>query len=87
MKQNSKSTTRTVVYTLLILLIGVFLTYGFIYKFPKLFQETITKIERDVTVTDEGIADAVDNVYDSVIVVLKPRNAASVMLRIYHRDM
>ncbi len=69
MKQNSKSTTRTVVYTLLILLIGVFLTYGFIYKFPKLFQETITKIERDVTVTDEGIADAVDNVYDSVIVV------------------
>ena len=42
MKQNSKSTTRVVVYTILILLIGVFLAYGFMYKFPKLFQETIT---------------------------------------------
>lgn len=74
MKQNSKSTTRTVVYTLLILLVGVFLTYGFIYKFPKLFQETITKIEKDVTVTDEGIADAVEKVYDSVIVVSNYKN-------------
>ncbi len=74
MKQNSKSTTRTVVYTLLILMIGVFLTYGFIYKFPKLFQETITKIEKDVTVTDEGIADAVEKVYDSVIVVSNYKN-------------
>lgn len=74
MKQNSKSTTRVVVYTILILLIGVFLAYGFMYKFPKLFQETITKIEKDVTVTDEGIADAVEKVYDSVIVVSNYKN-------------
>lgn len=74
MKQNSKGATRTVVYTILILLIGVFLAYGFIYKFPKLFQETITKIEKDVTVTDEGIADAVEKVYDSVIVVSNYKN-------------
>lgn len=74
MKQNSKNTTRIVVYTILILLIGVFLAYGFMYKFPKLFQETITKIEKDVTVTDEGIADAVEKVYDSVIVVSNYKN-------------
>ena len=74
MKQNSKGATRIVVYTILILLIGVFLAYGFIYKFPKLFQETITKIEKDVTVTDEGIADAVEKVYDSVIVVSNYKN-------------
>ena len=74
MKQKSKSTTRIVVYTILILLIGVFLAYGVIYKFPKLFQETITKIEKDVTVTDEGIADAVEKVYDSVIVVSNYKN-------------
>lgn len=74
MKQNSKNGTRIVVYTILILLIGVFLAYGFMYKFPKIFQETITKIEKDVTVTDEGIADAVEKVYDSVIVVSYEKN-------------
>ncbi len=69
MKQNSKQKTRVIIYALFGILLGVFLAYSFIYKFPAIFQETITKIERDVTVTDEGIADAVDNVYDSVIVV------------------
>lgn len=69
MKQNADKKTRLVVYTLFILLLGVFLAYGFIYKFPAIFQETITKIEKDVTVTDEGIADAVEKVYDSVIIV------------------
>ena len=74
MKQNTNRKTRMVVYTLLILFIGVFLAYGFMYKFPKLFHETITKIEKDVTVTDEGIADAVEKVYDSVIVVSNYKN-------------
>ena len=69
MKQNSSSKTRVIVYTIFILMLGIFLAYGFIYKFPKLFQETITKIEKDVTVTDKGIADAVDKIYDSVIIV------------------
>lgn len=69
MKQNSDKKTRIVVYTILILLLGAFLAYGIIYKFPTLFQETITKIERDVTVTDKGIADAVEKVYNAVVVV------------------
>ncbi len=69
MKQNSDSKTRVIVYTIFILMLGIFLAYGFIYKFPKIFQETITKVERDVTVTDQGIADAVDKVYDSVVIV------------------
>jgi serine protease Do len=69
MKQNARKATRTIVYTIFVLLLGIFLAYGIMYKFPATFQETITKIERDVTVTDEGIADAVEKVYDSVIVV------------------
>lgn len=69
MKQNSDKKTRLVVYTIFVLFLGVFLAYGIMYKFPAIFQETITKIEKDVTVTDEGIADAVEKVYDSVIVV------------------
>lgn len=69
MKQNSDKKTRLIVYTLFGIFVGVFLAYGVMYKFPAIFQETITKIEKDVTVTDEGIADAVEKVYDSVIVV------------------
>ncbi len=69
MKQNANQKTKIIVYTIFILLLGVFLTYGFIYKFPAIFQETVTKIEKDVTVTDVGIADAVEKVYDSVIIV------------------
>ena len=69
MKQNSDKKTRVIVYTLFGIFLGVFLAYGVMYKFPAIFQETITKIEKDVTVTDEGIADAVEKVYDSVIVV------------------
>ena len=38
MKQNANQKTKIVVYTLFILLLGVFLTYGFIYKFPAIFQ-------------------------------------------------
>ena len=69
MKQKSNGKVRIVVYTILIFLLGVFLAYGIIYKFPAIFQETITKIEKDVTITDEGIADAVEKVYDSVVIV------------------
>lgn len=46
------------------------LIFGLFYKFylKNLVIET-TKIQKDVTVTDSGIADAVDKVYDSVVVI------------------
>lgn len=69
MKQGSNQKTRYIVYGIAIFFLGVFLAYGIIYKFPAIFQETITKIEKDVTVTDKGIADAVEKVYDAVVVV------------------
>lgn len=74
MKQNSVKKTRVIAYITLGLFLGAFLVYGIIYKFPTVFQETITKIERDITVTDEGIADAVDKVYNSVIIVTNYRD-------------
>lgn len=57
-----------------LILIGVFLLgalalYGIFYFFPNVIGTTVTRVERDVTVTDEGIADAVEKVYDSVVVV------------------
>ena len=50
-------------------IIGITSTFFIIDKYPNLFRETITKLEKDVTITENGIADAVDKVYDSVIVV------------------
>lgn len=69
MKQKADDKLRIVIYSICVFLLGVLLAYGIVYKFPVIFQETITKIEKDVTVTDEGIADAVEKVYNSVIVV------------------
>ena len=69
MKQTSDQKTRAIIYGIALFFLGIFLAYGIMYKFPAIFQETITKIEKDVTVTDKGIADAVEKVYDSVIIV------------------
>lgn len=49
--------------------LGIASTLFIVEKHPKLFQETITKLEKDVTITENGIADAVEKVYDSVVVV------------------
>ena len=69
MKQTTEQKTRAIIYGISIFFLGVLLAYGIVYKFPNVYQETITKIEKDVTVTDKGIADAVEKVYDSVIIV------------------
>ena len=58
----------------ILLFIGTFIlgitgAFLIIDKYPSKFYETITKLEKDVTITENGIADAVDKVYDSVIVV------------------
>ena len=52
-----------------IFILGIVATFFIIDRYPNMFIETITKLEKDVTVTDSGIADAVEKVYDSVIVV------------------
>lgn len=62
------------VLTIVILFLGIFIlgissTFYIIEKYPSIFMKTITKLEKDVTVTDVGIADSVEKVYDSVIIV------------------
>ncbi len=54
---------------ILAVIIGALVMYGVIYMFPQQFSTIVTRTEKDVTVTDEGISDAVDKVYDSVVVV------------------
>ena len=62
------------IITTILLFIGTFIlgitsTFLIVDKYPSKFYETITKLEKDVTITENGIADAVEKVYDSVIVV------------------
>ncbi len=60
---------KNIVGIVISLICGAMIMYGAIYFFPQQFSTTVTKTEKDVTITDEGIADAVDKVYDSVVVV------------------
>lgn len=61
-----KSTVLTVILTFTCCLLIFCVFYKFYLK--ELVVET-TKVQKDVTVTDSGIADAVDKVYDSVVVI------------------
>jgi len=68
-----KIKTKNIINTLLLFIssfvLGIASVFLIIEKFPSLFKETITKLEKDVTVTENGIADAVEKVYDSVVVI------------------
>ena len=58
--------------------IGAIGLYLLIYFFPEPFVKTITeqKEVRNVTVTDTGIADAVEKIYDAVVVVKTYRDGS-----------
>ncbi len=65
MKNNKKS----IIIGLISLLVGALLMYGVFYFFPIARSQITNKLEKEVTVTDEGISDAVDKLYDAVVVV------------------
>ena len=70
MVEKKKNTTlRNGIILIITFLLGALALYGVFYFFPNVIGTTVTRVERDVTVTDEGIADAVEKVYDSVVVV------------------
>ena len=48
---------------------GLFIVYKINPDFIKTTSSNVTKMEKEVTVTDSGIADAVEKIYDSVVVV------------------
>ncbi len=49
--------------------IGMLAMYGIFYFFPATIGTVETRLKKDVTVTDNGIADAVEKLYDAVVVV------------------
>lgn len=68
MESEKKSSIKLSSY-ILMFFVGCLAMYGVVYFFPTSITETVTKLEKDVTVTDTGIADAVEKVYDAVVVV------------------
>ncbi len=54
---------------LVVLGIGALIMYAVIYNFPQQFSEVITKNETNVNITDTGLANSVEKIYDAVVVV------------------
>lgn len=61
---------KNIIITILLTFTCCLFIFGIFYKvYLKDLVVEKTKIQKDVTVTDSGIADAVDKVYDSVVVI------------------
>lgn len=70
-KKNSKA---IVIVAIITFFLGCACMYGLIRKFPTVFTTELTKLEKNVTVTDTGLGDAVEKIYDAVVVVSTYRN-------------
>ncbi len=68
MKNNNK---KYVICSVIAALLGAGVMFLGIYFFPEPFSKVITETveKKDVTITDTGIAEAVDKIYDAVVVV------------------
>ncbi|MBO7079644.1 MAG: trypsin-like peptidase domain-containing protein, partial [Bacilli bacterium] len=70
---NNKKLTKTIVISVVVTAIVTVLIILLLFRFfPKLVGATVTNItksEKEVTVNENGIADAVEKVYDSVVII------------------
>ena len=55
--------------------IGAGLFYMLIYFYPNTIIKTVNKIEKNVTVTEEGLSSGIENIYDAVVVVENYKNS------------
>ena len=69
MKEKLKKIIKILLLCLVCFALGVLALYIFSKKYPDYFGKNVLKVEKDVTITDVGIADAVDKVYNSVLIV------------------
>ncbi len=68
-KKSSSKTPLIIVAMICVFFAGCAGMFGIIYACPSLFTSELTRIEKNVTVTDTGLAESVDKVYNSVVVV------------------
>ena len=70
---NSKKNNNNIFYIILASFITFILTFGLCYLLFTIFNKPVTneiiKEQKNVTITDTGIADAVEKVYDSVVII------------------
>ena len=76
MMEEKDNNSKKIINYLIIFFVGCLVMYAVVYFLPTSITENITKVEKDVTVTDTGIADAVEKVYDSVVVVSTYKDTA-----------
>lgn len=67
-KLNNKATKNIINYVI-VFFVGCLIMYAVIYFFPVAITEDVIKEVRDVTINDTGLAEAVEKVYDAVVVV------------------
>ena len=58
MNEKNKNT-KLVIIIIVVFFLGMIGMYGIFYFFPNTFKTIETKLEKDVTITENGIADAV----------------------------
>ena len=69
MTEKKSNFLRNSVVIVLIFFLGCASMYGLIHFFPNIIGITETKVNKNVSITDTGIADAVEKVYDAVVTV------------------
>lgn len=57
------------VLLIVVFFLGCLAMYGVVYTYPTLVTTNVTKLEKNVTINDTGLAEAVDEIYDAVVVV------------------
>lgn len=80
-KSKRLSAGKLILLFIITVVISVFIGAGSVLAilkmYPDLTQEkvtNVTRLEKEISITDEGIADAVDKIYDSVVIVKTYRN-------------
>ena len=65
---------RNGVILFIVFFLGALAMFALVKYYPPMITNNVTKTVKDVTVTDSGIADAVEKVYDSVVVIENYKN-------------
>lgn len=81
-KTKRLSTGKLVLLFIITVVLSVFLGAGSVLVILQLYPDitkenvtNVTRLEKEISITDEGIADAVDKIYDSVVIVKTYRNS------------
>ncbi len=68
-EKNTSQTGKLFLVGVVMFFVGAIGLYALMYFFPEPFVKTITEEVKNVNITDTGIADAVEKIYDAVVVV------------------